>query len=181
MAAYWLMLERTPNDIVPLALFIPSHVAGLTGTLSGQVPMVPAFLATAPSTTRPSDQPAPQQLWYSQACQGPPLPLPHRARKLAPLSPWPPTWPTRHWRTQPRCCIPSAWAHSSPRLTARMRTGLSPYTATTDCIQGSSGRTSRACREDLFLISSVVHSHVKSAKHQAGEKQLAAQETTEVI
>ena len=38
----------------------------------------------------------------------------------------------------------------------------------------------RACREELSLISSVVHNHVKSAKHQAGRKRLAAKEVHDI-
>ena len=38
----------------------------------------------------------------------------------------------------------------------------------------------RACREELSLISSVVHNHVKSAKHQAGKKRLAAKEVHDI-
>ena len=37
----------------------------------------------------------------------------------------------------------------------------------------------RACREELSLISSVVHNHVKSAKHRAGKKRLGIKEKCE--
>ena len=37
----------------------------------------------------------------------------------------------------------------------------------------------RACREELSLISSVIHNHIKSAKHLAGKKRLSTTEKTE--
>jgi len=37
----------------------------------------------------------------------------------------------------------------------------------------------RACREELSLIGSVVHNHVKSAKHQARKKRLSTKEKCE--
>ena len=37
----------------------------------------------------------------------------------------------------------------------------------------------KACWEELSLISCVVHNHVKSAKHQAGKKRLAAKEVND--
>ena len=38
----------------------------------------------------------------------------------------------------------------------------------------------RACQEELSLINSVVHNHVKSVKHQAGKKRLAAKEVHDI-